>query len=56
MAWLMCIGFNLVLAGYLDIAVRDLAMSVAAYTLARLSEARAAAPSQARSLRPVNAA
>jgi len=56
MAWLICIALNLVLAGYLDIAVRDLAMSVGAYTLARLSEARAVAPSQARSLRPVNAA
>jgi len=56
MAWLICIAVNLVLAGYLDIAVRDIAMSVGAYTLARLSEARAAVPSQARSLRPLNAA
>lgn len=55
-AWLICIAINLVLAGYFDIAVRDLAMSVGAYALAKLSEARAAAPSQVRSLRPVNAA
>ena len=36
--WLIGIALNLVAAGYYDIAVRDLAMSVAAFSLARLSE------------------
>lgn len=37
-AWLTAIAANLVVAGSLDIAVRDLAMAVGAYTLARLAE------------------
>ena len=37
-AWLVGIALNLVTAGYLDIAVRDLVMAVGAYTLGRLSE------------------
>jgi hypothetical protein len=40
MAWLVLIAINLLLAGFIDVAVRDLAMAVGAYTLARLSEAR----------------
>jgi uncharacterized membrane protein YphA (DoxX/SURF4 family) len=39
-AWLVLIAINLVLARHFDIAVRDLAMAVGAYTLARLAEAR----------------
>ncbi len=39
-AWLTAIGANLVVAGSLDVAVRDLAMAVGAYTLARLAELR----------------
>jgi DoxX len=39
-AWLVGIALNLVMAGYLDIAVRDLVMAVGAYALARLSEVR----------------
>jgi hypothetical protein len=39
-AWLVLIAVNLLLAGFVDIAVRDLAMAVGAYTLARLAEAR----------------
>jgi uncharacterized membrane protein YphA (DoxX/SURF4 family) len=38
MAWLVCIALNLLMAGYYDIAVRDLVMAVGAYCLARLSE------------------
>ena len=39
--WLLCIALNLVLAGsYFDVAVRDIAMSVGAWTLAKLSEVR----------------
>jgi uncharacterized membrane protein YphA (DoxX/SURF4 family) len=38
--WLGCIAVNLVTTGrYFDIAVRDLAMAIAAFTLARLTEA-----------------
>lgn len=42
-AWLVGIALNLVTTGqYFDIAVRDLVMAVGAFTLAKLSEARAA--------------
>jgi hypothetical protein len=42
MVWLCCIAINLVSMGtFFDVAVRDLEMSIAAYTLARLTEARA---------------
>lgn len=41
-AWLCLIAVNLVTLGLYDIAVRDLAMAVGAYTLARLAEARQA--------------
>ena len=40
-AWLVAIAANLVVGGaFLDVAVRDLVMATAAYTLARLTEAR----------------
>lgn len=43
--WLVAIALNLVTTGhYFDVAVRDLLMAVAAYTLARLTEARESAP------------
>jgi uncharacterized membrane protein YphA (DoxX/SURF4 family) len=38
-AWLLLVAVNLVLGGHFDIAVRDVVMSVAAFTLARLIEA-----------------
>lgn len=38
--WLLAIALNLLLAGFLDTAVRDLAMSVGAWTLARITELR----------------
>jgi uncharacterized membrane protein YphA (DoxX/SURF4 family) len=41
--WLTLIAANLVLAGFFDIAVRDLVMAVAAVTLARLTEVHDAA-------------
>jgi hypothetical protein len=57
--WLVSIAANLVLTGsYFDVAVRDLAMAVGAWTLARLTEAvhpetsrsvAPAAPAEARS-------
>ena len=43
-AWLVLIAINLVTLGLFDIAVRDLAMAVGAYTLARLAELRQQAP------------
>jgi len=43
--WLVAIALNLVVSGtFLDVAVRDLVMAVAAYTLARLTEASVSAP------------
>lgn len=39
MAWLICIALTLIASGhYLDVAVRDLVMSVGAMSLARLSK------------------
>ena len=39
-AWLVLIAVNVALAGYYDIAVRDLVMALGAYTLAGLAAAR----------------
>jgi hypothetical protein len=47
-AWLVLIAVNLVTMGLFDIAVRDLAMAVGAYTLARLAELRQQEPVAAR--------
>jgi hypothetical protein len=38
--WLLLVAFNLVLAGYFDVAVRDVVLSIASFTLARLLLAR----------------
>ncbi|HEV2853178.1 MAG TPA: DoxX family membrane protein [Thermoanaerobaculia bacterium] len=46
-AWLVLIAVNLATMGLFDIAVRDLAMAVGAYTLARLAELRHEATAQA---------
>jgi uncharacterized membrane protein YphA (DoxX/SURF4 family) len=43
-AWLLLIAVNLVLGGHFDIAVRDVVMSVSAFTLARLIEVSEASP------------
>ena len=43
-AWLLGVAANLAAAGFLDIAVRDVVMSIAAFTLARLAEVRQEAP------------
>jgi hypothetical protein len=48
MAWLVCIAINLVSMGVLDVAVRDLAMAVGAYALARLEEVRSGVPARTR--------
>ena len=40
-AWLVAIAINLLMTGnYLDIAVRDVVMSISAFTLAKMTEAR----------------
>ena len=39
-AWLLGVALNLGLAGFYDVAVRDVVMSIAAFTLARLAEVR----------------
>jgi uncharacterized membrane protein YphA (DoxX/SURF4 family) len=38
--WLLLVAVNLVIGGYLDIAVRDVVLSIAAFTLARLAQVR----------------
>ena len=40
-AWLVGIAANLLLAGYFDVAVRDVGLAVAAFALAKLAEAHA---------------
>jgi hypothetical protein len=50
--WLLLIAANLVLAGFFDIAVRDVVMAIAAVTLARLTEVHEAA---ARAIEPARA-
>ena len=58
-AWLTLVALNLILGAHFDIAVRDLVLAVAAFTLARLEEVRAevATPitSAAQPRRPVTA-
>ena len=43
-AWLIAVAVNLATAGFFDVAVRDVVMSIAAFTLARLAEVRQQAP------------
>jgi uncharacterized membrane protein YphA (DoxX/SURF4 family) len=45
--WLVAIAVNLLLAGFYDVAVRDLVMAVGAWCLARLAEAREGLPATA---------
>jgi DoxX len=47
-AWLLAIAANLLTTGhYFDVAVRDVEMAIAAFTLARLTEARVYEPAGA---------
>ena len=59
-AWLFLVAVNLAVAGYFDVAVRDVIMSIAAFTLARAIEVRATdsahAPAPAGPMRRVVAA
>jgi hypothetical protein len=43
-AWLLGVAVNLTAAGFYDVAVRDMVMALAAFTLARLVEVREGAP------------
>jgi uncharacterized membrane protein YphA (DoxX/SURF4 family) len=45
-AWLLLVAVNLLLGGYLDVAVRDIVMAVSAFVLARLLELRADTPAR----------
>jgi hypothetical protein len=45
-AWLLLVALNLLLAGFIDVAVRDVVMSVSAFALARLLELGAEAPAR----------
>jgi hypothetical protein len=45
-AWLVLVAVNLLLGGYVDVAVRDVVMAVSAFVLARLLELRAEAPAK----------
>ena len=49
--WLLGVAANLVLAGYYDVAVRDVVMAIAAFTLARLAEVRQDVPAGAHATR-----
>ena len=52
-AWLAAIALNLITQGaFFDVAVRDLVMGVSAFTLAKLTEIRAANEVPARGARP----
>jgi hypothetical protein len=46
-AWLLLVAVNLLAGGHIDVAVRDVVMSVAAFTLARLLELRAQSATRA---------
>ncbi len=46
-AWLLLIAVNLVIAGFYDIAVRDVVMAIGAVALARLAEVHDEHPSAA---------
>ena len=46
-AWLLGVAVNLAAAGYFDVAVRDVVMAIAAFTLAKLTEVRQESASHA---------
>jgi hypothetical protein len=45
--WLLLVAVNLALGGFIDVAVRDVVMALAAFTLAGLLSLRQRAPSRA---------
>jgi hypothetical protein len=46
-AWLLAVAANLMLAGFFDVAVRDVVLAFAAFTLARLAEVQQESPVRA---------
>jgi uncharacterized membrane protein YphA (DoxX/SURF4 family) len=54
-AWLLLVAVNLVIAGHFDVAVRDVVMSIAAFTLARELEVEATSLSHGATGRTVTA-
>jgi len=54
-AWLLAVAANLVLAGFFDVAARDVVLAVAAFTLARLTEVHAAAAARVEDHREIGA-
>lgn len=55
-AWLAGISLNLVMAGYFDVAVRDLVMAISAFSFARLGQIVPATVPERRSFRAPQAA
>ena len=45
-AWLLLVALNLAIAGHFDVAVRDVVMALAAFTVARAVEAKSMAESR----------
>jgi hypothetical protein len=45
--WLALVAINLALGGHFDVAVRDVVLAIAAYTLARFEQVRQSAPAAA---------
>ena len=43
-AWLLAVAGNLAIGGFFDVAVRDIVMALAAFTVARLAEVRERGP------------
>ena len=54
-AWLVAIALNLVILGRFDIAVRDIVMAIAAFSLGRLDAIRARVPQRATEAPPLGA-
>ena len=49
-AWLLLVAVNLTIGGHFDVAVRDVVMSIAAFTVARAVEVQSLSPAAARPL------
>ncbi|MGC4081945.1 MAG: hypothetical protein QM736_07510 [Vicinamibacterales bacterium] len=52
-AWLLLVAVNLMLGGFFDVAVRDVVLSIAAVTVARLSQVQSAGAISVASPAPV---
>ena len=54
-AWLLLVAINLVIGGHFDVAVRDVVMSIAAFTVARAIEVQSPSRASVTSARAVTA-